>query len=407
MATAAAAAKGPKELTFSWEGRDKAGKTIRGELRAVSEAAVNATLRRQGIVVQKVKAVRRKGGGKVTEKDIALFTRQLATMMKAGVPLLQSFEIVSKGATSPAVAKLLTDIRTDVETGSALAAAFRKYPLYFDALFCNLVQAGEQAGILESLLDRLASYKEKILAIKSKIKSALFSPIAIIAVAFIITAVIMIFVIPAFKEVFTNFGADLPAPTLLVMAISDWFVAYWYIIFPVIGGAIYGFFQAWKRSVAVQIFMDRLMLRLPLFGDLVKKSSIARWTRTLSTMFAAGVPLVEALDSVGGAAGNYVYAVATKQIQMEVSTGTSLTVAMQNANVFSPMVIQMCSIGEETGALDAMLGKVADFYEQEVDDAVEALSSLMEPLIMVVLGSLIGGMVVAMYLPIFKLGQAV
>src|SRR5688572_4976605 len=404
---ATAVAKGPKELSFSWEGKDKAGKTIRGELRAVSEAAVNATLRRQGIAVQKVKAVKRKGGGSVTEKDIALFTRQLATMMKAGVPLLQSFDIVSKGAAKPSVAKLLNDIRTDVETGSPLASAFRRFPLYFDALFCNLVQAGEQAGILESLLDRLATYKEKILAIKSKIKAALFYPIAIIAVAFIITAVIMIFVIPAFKEVFTNFGADLPAPTLLVIAISDWFVEYWYVIFPAIFAGIYGFFEAWKRSLAVQIFMDRLLLRVPLFGDLVKKSSIARWTRTLSTMFAAGVPLVEALDSVGGAAGNYVYAVATKQIQQEVSTGTSLTVAMQNSNVFPPMVVQMCSIGEETGALDSMLSKVADFYEQEVDDAVEALSSLMEPMIMVVLGTLIGGMVVAMYLPIFKLGQAV
>jgi type IV pilus assembly protein PilC len=407
MATAAAAVKGPKELTFSWEGKDKAGKTIRGELRAASIAAVNATLRRQGIVVQKVKTVRRRGGGKVTDKDITLFTRQLATMMKAGVPLLQSFDIVSKGASSPAVAKLLTDIKTDVETGSALASAFRKFPLYFDALYCNLVQAGEQAGILESLLERLATYKEKILAIKSKIKSALFYPIAIIAVAFIITAVIMIFVIPAFKEVFTNFGADLPAPTLVVMSISDWFVANWYIVFPVLGGGIYGFLEAWKRSVAVQIFMDRFSLRLPIFGDLVKKSAIARWTRTLSTMFAAGVPLVEALDSVGGASGNYVYAQATRQIKQEVSTGTSLTIAMQNSNVFPNMVVQMVSIGEETGALDAMLGKVADFYEQEVDDAVEALSSLMEPMIMVVLGTLIGGMVIAMYLPIFKLGQAV
>jgi type IV pilus assembly protein PilC len=269
------------------------------------------------------------------------------------------------------------------------------------------VQAGEQAGILETLLDRLATYKEKILAIKSKIKSALFYPIAIIAVAFIITAVIMIFVIPAFKEVFSNFGADLPAPTLVVMAISDWFVANWYIAFPVIGAAIYGFLEAWKRSIGVQVFMDRMMLRLPVFGDLVRKSSVARWTRTLSTMFAAGVPLVEALDSVGGAAGNYVYAQATKQIKQEVATGTSLTAAMQNTGVFSNMVVQMVSIGEETGALDAMLGKVADFYEQEVDDSVEALSSLMEPVIMVVLGTLIGGMVIAMYLPIFKMGQAV
>ena len=406
MATAVAAAR-PKEFTFLWEGKDKAGKIIRGEMRAGGTAVVNATLRRQGILVTKVKKQHLRGGGKVNEKDITLFTRQLATMMKAGVPLLQSFDIVSKGASKPAVAKLLNEIKTEVETGSALAAAFRKYPLHFDALFCNLVQAGEQAGILESLLDRLATYKEKILAIKSKIKSALFYPVAIIAVAFIITAVIMIFVIPAFKQVFTSFGADLPAPTLFVMAISDWFVAYWYIFFSALAGSIYGFFAAWKRSLAVQVFMDRLMLRLPLFGDLVKKSSIARWTRTLSTMFAAGVPLVEALDSVGGAAGNHVYAVATKQIQHEVSTGTSLTVAMQNSNVFPAMVIQMCSIGEETGALDAMLSKVADFYEQEVDDAVEALSSLMEPAIMVILGTLIGGMVIAMYLPIFKIGQAV
>jgi type IV pilus assembly protein PilC len=406
MATAAAV-KGPKEVVWAWEGKDKGGKTVRGEIKSVSVNAVNATLRRQGILVQKVKKQKAGGGGSVKSKDIALFTRQLATMMKAGVPLLQSFEIVGKGASNPAVARLVLELKTDVETGTPLATAFRKYPLYFDALFCNLVQAGEQAGILETLLDRLAVYQEKILAIKSKIKSALFYPIAIIAVAFIITAVIMIFVIPAFKQVFTNFGADLPGPTLFVMGISDTFVAYWYIIFPVIIGSIYGFLESWKRSLAVQIFMDKLMLKLPVFGDLVKKSTIARWTRTLSTMFAAGVPLVEALDSVGGAAGNYVYSFATKQIQAEVSGGTALTVAMQNANVFPSMVLQMCSIGEETGALDSMLGKVADFFEAEVDDAVEALSSLMEPIIMVVLGTLIGGMVIAMYLPIFKMGQAV
>ncbi len=407
MATATAVAKGPKEFTFSWEGKDKSGKTVRGELRAPGEAMVNATLRRQGIVVSKVKKQSGKKGGSIGRKDIALFTRQLATMMKAGVPLLQSFDIVGKGAPNPAVGKLVYEIKTEVETGSSLAQAFRKYPLYFDQLFCNLVQAGEQAGILETLLDRLATYQEKILAIQSKIKSALFYPIAIIVVAFIITAVIMIFVIPAFKEVFSNFGADLPGPTLIVMGISDWFVSYWFIIFPVVIGSVIAFLQAWKRSLAVQIFMDRLMLKAPLFGELVRKSVIARWTRTLSTMFAAGVPLVEALDSVGGASGNYVYAVATKQIQNEVSTGTSLTVAMQNVQVFPSMVIQMVSIGEETGALDGMLSKVADFYEAEVDDAVEALSSLMEPVIMVVLGTLIGGMVIAMYLPIFKMGQAV
>jgi len=407
MATATAAAKGPKEFNFSWEGKDKAGKVIRGEMRAVGESVVQATLRRQGIRVDKVRKQKTGGGGKVTNKDITLFTRQLATMMKAGVPLLQSFDIVGKGATNPAVGRLLLAVKTEVETGSPLAAAFRKYPLYFDALFCNLVQAGEQAGILESLLDRLATYKEKTLAIQSKIKSALFYPIAIIVVAFVITAVIMIFVIPAFKEVFKNFGAELPAPTLFVMTISDYFVKYWYIIFGSVGGGVYGFLESWKRSLAVQIFMDRLMLRLPVFGHLVLISTIARWTRTLSTMFAAGVPLVEALDSVGGASGNYVYAQATKKIQQEVSTGTSLTVAMQNSAVFPSMVLQMVSIGEETGALDGMLSKVADFYEAEVDDAVEALSSLMEPMIMVVLGTLIGGMVIAMYLPIFKMGQAV
>ena len=376
MATAAATAPakgGPKELTFAWEGKDKGGKVVRGELRAVSESAVNATLRRQGIMVQKVKVQKKKKGGSVGSKDIALFTRQLATMMKAGVPLLQSFEIVSKGATNPAVGRLLTDIKTDVETGSSLAAAFRKFPLQFDALYCNLVAAGEQAGILETLLDRLATYQEKTLAIKSKIKSALFYPIAIIAVAFIITAVIMIFVIPAFKQVFTSFGADLPAPTLIVMGISDWFVAYWFIIFPVIGGSIWGFLESWKRSLAVQIFMDRLMLKAPVFGHLVRISTIARWTRTLSTMFAAGVPLVEALDSVGGASGNYVYLVATKQIQAEVSSGTALTVAMQNANVFPTMVLQMCAIGEESGSIDHMLSKAADFYEAEVDDMVASV----------------------------------
>ena len=408
MATAAAAkAAGAKEFTFTWEGKDKAGKTVRGEMRAAGENMVNASLRRQGITISKIKKQKKGGGGSVTEKDVALFTRQMATMMKAGVPLLQAFDIVGKGATNPAVAKLLGDIKTEVETGSSLAQAFRKYPLYFDALYCNLVQAGEAAGILESLLDRLAIYKEKTLAIKSKIKSALFYPVSIIVVAVVITAVIMIFVIPAFKSVFASFGADLPTPTLVVMAISDWTVANWYVLFPAIGGAIYGFLEAWKRSLAVQIFMDRISLKMPIFGSLLRKAAIARWTRTLATMFSAGVPLVEALDSVGGASGNYVYLTATQAIKAEVSTGTSLTIAMQNAQIFPPMVIQMCTIGEETGALDAMLGKVADFYEAEVDDAVEALSSLMEPLIMVVLGTLIGGMVVAMYLPIFKLGGAV
>jgi type IV pilus assembly protein PilC len=408
MATAAAAVRDKiKEYTYLWEGKDKSGRAIRGEMRAGGEAMVNSVLRRQGVTVLKIKRLKMGMGGKVSEKDITFFTRQLATMMKSGVPLLQAFDIVGKGHSNPAVARLLMAIKNDVETGNSLNAAFRKYPLHFDALFCNLVGAGEQAGILDSLLDRLATYKEKILAIKSKIKAALFYPVSIIVVAFIITAIIMIFVIPAFKDLFTNFGADLPAPTLVVMAISDAFVKWWWAIFGGVGFGVWFFFYTWKRSVKMQIVMDRLILKVPVFGPLVRKATIARWTRTLSTMFAAGVPLVEALDSVAGAAGNHVYYDATKKIQQDVSTGVSLTSAMTNVNVFPNMVLQMVSIGEESGALDGMLGKVADFFEQEVDDAVEALSSLMEPMIMVVLGVLIGGMVIAMYLPIFKMGQAV
>lgn len=408
MATAAQKAPSSgKESIFVWTGKDRQGKNVQGEMRAQGEHVVMATLRRQGILVSKVKKKTFSSGKKITERDITLFTRQLATMMKAGVPLLQSFEIVSKGHSNPSVSKLLNDIRADVETGTSLNQAFRKFPLYFDPLFCNLVGAGEQAGILEDLLTRLAVYKEKTLAIKSKIKSALMYPIAIMVVAFVVTAVIMIWVVPAFKEVFTSFGADLPAPTVFVMTVSDYFVKYWYIIFGSIFGALYMFFQSWKRSAKVQRFMDTWLLKLPVFGDLIRKATIARWTRTLSTMFAAGVPLVESLDSVGGACGNAIYVDATKKIQTEVSTGTSLTVSMQNANVFPSMVTQMVSIGEESGSLDAMLGKVADFYEDEVDEAVEGLSSLMEPMIMAFLGIVIGGLVVAMYLPIFKLGSVV
>lgn len=401
-------AKATKELTYAWEGKDKKGKAIKGEMKASGESFVNATLRRQGITVTKVKKQSAfKSKGSVSDKDITLFTRQLATMMKSGVPLLQAFDIVGKGHNNPAVAKLLADLKADVETGSSLSAAFRKYPLYFDALFCNLIGAGEQAGILDTLLDRLATYKEKILAIKSKIKSALFYPISIIVVAFIITAIIMIFVIPAFKELFSSFGADLPGPTMVVMKISDVFVEWWWAIFGSIGGGLWFFFYTWKRSLTMQATMDRLILKVPVFGALIRKATIARWTRTLSTMFAAGVPLVEALDSVAGASGNRVYYDATKKIQSEISTGTSLTVSMQNAGVFPNMVLQMTAIGEESGALDSMLSKVADFFEAEVDDAVDALASLMEPIIMVVLGVLIGGLVIAMYMPIFKLGQVV
>ena len=403
----ATAVSGPKEFVFEWEGRDRHGKTVRGETRAAGENQVMASLRRQGVSPLKIRKRKMRSGARIKPKDIAIFTRQLATMMKAGVPLLQAFDIVGRGNTNASVTKLLNDIRTDVETGTSLSAAFRKYPLYFDNLYCNLVEAGEAAGILDALLDRLAVYMEKTEAIKGKIKSALMYPIAVLIVAFVVTAVIMIFVVPAFKEVFTNFGADLPAPTLFVMAMSEVFVEWWWLIFGGVGGGVYFFMQAWKRSEKVQMFMDRILLKMPLFGDLVYKSVIARWTRTLSTMFAAGVPLVEALDSVGGAAGNSVYTFATAKIQQEVSTGTSLTVAMTNANVFPSMVLQMCAIGEESGSIDHMLGKAADFYEQEVDEMVAGLSSLMEPIIIVFLGGLIGGIVVAMYLPIFKLGEVV
>ena len=406
-AVAKKAGQDVKQYNFTWTGKDKAGKVIKGETRAGGESIVAANLRRQGIQIQTIKKVRLKGGKKITEKDITIFTRQLAVMMKAGVPLLQAFDIVGRGHNNPSVGKLLLDIKTDVETGSSLGQAFRKYPRYFDALFCNLVAAGEQAGILDSLLDRLATYKEKILAIKGKIKSALFYPISIIVVALVVTAVIMIFVIPVFKDLFKSFGADLPGPTLVVMAISDWFLASWWWLFPGLFGGIWFFFYMWRRSLTMQRIIDRLVLRIPVFGDVIRKASIARWCRTLSTMFAAGVPLVESLDSVAGAAGNYVYYDATKKVQADVSSGTGLTISMGNTGVFPSMVLQMVAIGEESGALDSMLSKVADFYEQEVDEAVDSLSSLMEPMIMVVLGVLIGGIVVAMYLPIFKMGQAI
>lgn len=407
MAGKAVAAAPVKQFTYLWEGRDRAGRTVRGEMRAGGVAVVNTTLRRQGVMVTKVKKRSYSRGRKVTEKDITLFTRQLATMMRAGVPLLQAFDIVAKGTENGSVARLFTEIKSDVETGTALSEAFRRYPLYFDDLFCNLVGAGEQAGILDDLLERLALYKEKMQALKGKIKSALFYPCAVMGVAAIVVTIIMLFVIPAFKSVFEGFGASLPAPTLMVIAMSDLVVAYWWLIFGILFAGIYFLLQAWRRSAAVQVAVDRALLRLPILGEVIRKASIARWLRTLSTMFAAGVPLVEALDSVGGASGNHVYLTATRKIQGEVSTGTSLTVAMQNANVFPNMVMQMASIGEESGSLDAMLGKSADIYEREVDEAVASLSSLLEPIIMAFLGVVIGGLVVAMYLPIFKMGQVV
>jgi len=411
MATAAAVAarakNAAKEQIFEWEGKDKNGKIVRGEIRAGGEAVVSASLRRQGILVNKVRKRRTSGGRSIKQKDIAIFTRQLATMMKAGVPLLQAFDIVARGSPNPRLTKLLTDIRSDVETGTNLSSAFRKHPMHFDALYCNLVEAGEAGGILEALLERLAIYQEKTMALKSKIKSALMYPVAVIVVAFVVLTVIMIWVIPAFKDVFKSFGADLPAPTLVVIALSEFFVKWWWAIFGLLIGGGYFFLESWKRSEKMQMAMDRLLLRLPVFGDLINKSVIARWTRTLSTMFAAGVPLVEALDSVGGASGNAVYALATEQIQKDVSTGSALTTSMTATGVFPTMVLQMASIGEESGSLDHMLGKAAEFYEDEVDEMVKGLSSLMEPFIIVILGVLIGGIVISMYLPIFKLGSVV
>ncbi len=378
-----------------------------GELRASGENLVRSTLRRRGIVLTSLKKQKLKRGKKIKEKDIALFTRQLSTMMRAGVPMLQSFEIVGKGHDNPNMTRLLGNIKSEVEVGNTLQQAFRKYPQHFDPLFVNLVGAGEQAGILDLLLDRLATYQEKMIAIKGKIKSALFYPTAVLGVAFLVTAVIMIFVVPAFKEIFSGFGAALPAPTLIVIAMSDFMVKWGWLVFTVLAVSIYFFFQAWKRSPAFAAAMDRLLLKIPVFGELIRKATIARWSRTLATMFAAGVPLVEALDSVGGAAGNDVYLQATREIQNEISSGTQLAVAMQNAGVFPNMAVQMTAIGEESGALEEMLSKVADFYDREVDEMVDSLSSLLEPMIMVILGVLVGGLVVAMYLPIFKLGAVV
>ena len=394
-----------RAVLFLWEGRDKQGRVIKGEMRAGGESVVAASLRRRGIIATKIRKQSFARGRRISEKDLALFTRQLSTMLRAGVPLMQCFDIISRGHGNPSMSRLLNDIRMDVETGTSLNQAFRKYPMYFDALFCNLVAAGEQAGILEALLDRLALYKEKLLALKGKVKKALFYPTMIIIVAALITAIIMVFVIPSFKQVFANFGADLPMPTLFVIAMSDFFVSYWYVALLGVVGSCYFTFAVWKRSTHFQMWVDRMLLKPPVIGELITKASIARWSRTLSTTFAAGVPLVDALDSVGPASGNGVYKEATKLIQNEVNVGTSLAVAMQNSGVFPPMAVQMTGIGEESGSLDAMLTKVADYYEREVDESVEALTSLLEPLIMVVLGVVIGGIVIAVYLPIFKLGQ--
>jgi len=407
MATATAQRRDVKEFTFVWEGFDRNNRQVRGETRAASETVVSTNLRRQGIRVTKVKKQSFRGGRSVSERDVAFFTRQLATMLRAGVPLLQAFDIVARGHNNARFSRLMIDIKGRIEAGSSLSQAFREHPAQFDPLYCNLVGAGETSGMLDAILDRLATYKEKILAIKSKIKSALFYPISVICVAIIVVWVIMVWVIPAFKQVFTSFGADLPAPTLLVMAISDFFVTWWWLMAMIVFGALTAFFALLRRSTAFRFAVDRISLKIPVIGNILEKATIARWTRTLATMFAAGVPLVESLDAVAGASGNAVYASGTKRIQTEVSTGSSLTNAMTNTKLFPSMVLQMTQIGEESGSLDAMLSKIAEFYEREVDDAVAALSSLLEPIIIVFLGVVIGGLVIAMYLPIFKLGAVV
>jgi type IV pilus assembly protein PilC len=399
--------KDVQEFTYLWEGVDRNNRQVRGEQRAASETVVTANLRRQGIRVTKVKRQTFRGGRSVSERDVTFFTRQLSTMLRAGVPLLQAFEIVARGHSNARFSRLMMDIKSRIESGTSLSQAFREHPAQFDALYCNLVSAGETAGMLDAILDRLATYKEKILALKSKIKSALFYPMSVIVVAIVVVWVIMVWVIPAFKQVFSSFGADLPAPTLMVIAISDFFVRWWWLMFMAIAGAVTAYLALYRRSAAFRFALDRISLKIPVIGPILEKATIARWTRTLATMFAAGVPLVESLDAVAGAAGNALYAAGTKRIQTEVSTGTNLTNAMSNTKLFPTMVLQMVQIGEESGSLDGMLSKIAEFYEREVDDAVAALSSLLEPIIIVFLGVVIGGLVVSMYLPIFKLGSVI
>ena len=395
---------------FNWEGLDKKGKKLQGTTEAISVAYVNAMLRRQGVNPTKVRKqtkslLQRKK--KITPKDISIFTRQFATMVEAGIPIVQGIEIVAKGHENPSVQELLTLVKQDIESGTNLSTALGKHKLYFDALYCNLVQAGEQAGILDNILDKVATYKEKIEAIKGKIKSALFYPAAVIVVAFVVTAILLIFVIPQFESMFKGFGAELPAMTQFVVNLSRFMREWWWLIFGSLIGSVAFIAYTYRRSEKMQHMVDRAILRAPVVGDIVKKATIARYARTLGTMFAAGVPLVESLDSVAGAAGNRVYYEGVMAIKNEVTTGTHLRVAMEHTGLFPNMVVQMVAIGEESGELDKMLGKVADFYEQEVDDAVESLSSLIEPMIMAFLGVVIGGLVIAMYLPIFKLAAVV
>lgn len=402
--------KAEEPKIYVWEGTDKRGARLKGEIRAPDIAAVRADLRRQGVTPLKV-SVKPKplfgGRKKITGQDLAVFTRQLATMMSAGVPLVQAMDIVGRGHENPKMQEMILAIKQDLESGTALSVALAKYPLYFDDLVCNLVAAGEQAGVLDTLLDKIATYKEKTESIKGKIKKALFYPAAVIVVAIGVSAVLLIFVIPQFKELFTSFGADLPTFTLMVLGLSDIVREWWWAILGGLGILTYAFAATYKRSRALREAIDRLSLKIPVIGPILNKAAIARFARTLSTMFAAGVPLVEALYSVAGATGNIVYQDAVLKMREGVATGQSLQLTMRQHELFPHMVIQMTAIGEESGALDTMLAKVADFYEEQVDNAVDSLSSLLEPLIMVVLGGLVGSLVIAMYLPIFKLAAVV
>jgi type IV pilus assembly protein PilC len=406
MAVSATVSK--KDTQFIWEGKDKRGNKVRGKSLAANETALRADLRRQGVAATRVKTQSAmRSGKKVQPADIAVFARQLATMMSAGIPMVQSFEIIGNGHEKPSMQKLVLDIKSTVEGGSTLHEALAKHPLHFDDLFVNLVEAGEHAGALETLLDKIATYKEKTEALKKKIKKALFYPAAVLAVAVIVSTILLIFVIPQFESLFKGFGADLPAFTQMVVNMSKFMQHQGWIVGVVVGGAVYAFMYFHKRSRNMRRFLDRAMLKLPIIGPILVKSAIARFARTLSTMFAAGVPLVEAMGSVAGATGNIVYEEATLRMKDEVATGQRLQRAMENTALFPNMVVQMIAVGEESGSLDSMSAKVAEFYEAEVDNAVDSMSALMEPMIMAVLGVLVGGMVIAMYLPIFKLGQAI
>lgn len=401
-----------EQIDFIWDGVDRSGNKIKKRvISAHSETVAKAELKRQGFRVttikKKPKPLFKAKVKAITPGDIAVFARQLATMLEAGVPLVQSFDIIGKGHDNPSMQDMLLSIKADIEGGSTLAEALKRKPLYFDELFCNLVEAGEQAGVLEALLDKIATYKEKTESIKKKIKKALTYPIAVIVVAFAVTAILLLFVVPVFEELFQSFGADLPAFTRMIIDMSKWLQEWWWILFGSIGGAIYAFIYFKKRSHKFNHFLDRTMLRIPVVGMILNKSAIARFARTLSTMSAAGVPLVEALESVAGACGNIIYAEAVSKMREEVAMGQRLQYAMAQTNLFPHMVQQMVAIGEESGSMDAMLAKVADFFEEEVDNLIDNLSSLMEPFIMVILGILVGGLIIAMYLPIFKMGSAV